>query len=388
MTRPAIIVASLMRLDGATGVQTHMREFVAYLRGQGVLFELATPFHALTLPLLLGLVVVRQGLERLWKPGAVALYRSGYAVLLWLRLWVLMRRHASCVVYAQCPVSAAVALRVCRQTTHRVVLVVHFNVSQADEWIGKGMLARESWLDRRIRALEHSVLQRVHGMVFVSAFMRRKLTQIWPGVAFARSAIIPNFVKSLRDAEPLPGIAGRDLVNIGTLEPRKNQAFLLRVLAEARRRGRDLTLTLVGDGPDRARLSQLVQELSLQDLVHFAGLAPHGRDHIPGHRLYVHSAVMETQGIVLLEAMSAGVPVIAAHVGGIPEVFEEGQQGCFWPLDDVTRACDILLKLLDDEPGRRAMGQAAWLRFSERFDAAVAAGRLYEYLCETPPTGH
>lgn len=387
MTQPTIIVASLMRLEGATGVQTHMREFLAYLRGQGLPCELATPFHALTLPLLLGLIAARRGLERLWKPGAVALYRSGYAALLWLRLWMLMRRHANCVVYAQCPVSASVALRVCRHASQRVVLVVHFNVSQADEWIGKGMLARGSWLDRRIRALERSVLQRVHGMVFVSAFMQRELSQIWPGIASARSAIIPNFVRSLQGAAPLPGMAGRDLVNIGTLEPRKNQGFLLEVLAEARRRGRDLTLTLVGDGPDRERLTHLAQMLGLQDLVHFAGFSPQGRDHIPGHRVYVHAAVMETQGIVLLEAMSAGVPVIAAHVGGIPEVFDEGQQGCFWPLGDVVRACDILLRVIDDEPDRQAMGQAAWQRFAERFNVGVAAGRLYAYLCSTPPAG-
>lgn len=387
MTQPTIIVASLMRLEGATGVQTHMREFLAYLRDQRLLCEVATPFHALTLPLLLALIAVRHGLERVWKPGAVALYRSGYAVLLWLRLWVLTRRHADCVVYAQCPVSASVALRVCRHAGQRVVLVVHFNVSQADEWIGKGMLASGSWLDGRIRALERSVLQRVHGTVFVSAFMQRELSQVWPGIASARSVIIPNFVQSLQVAEPLPGMAGRDLVNIGTLEPRKNQGFLLEVLAEAKRRGRHLTLTLVGDGPDRGRLTHQAQTLGLQELVHFAGFSPQGRGHIPGHRVYAHAAVMETQGIVLLEAMSAGVPVIAAHVGGIPEVFDEGAQGRFWPLDDVVRACDVLLDMLDDESKRQAMGQAAWQRFAERFSVGVAAERLYAYLCDTPSTG-
>lgn len=388
MSQPTIIVASLMRLEGATGVQTHMREFLSYLCAQKLPCEIATPFHALTVPLLVFLIAVRHGLERVWKPGAVALYRSGYAVLLWLRLWILMRRHADCVIYAQCPVSASVALRVCRHASQRVVLVVHFNVSQADEWIGKGMLDRGSWLDRRIRALELSVLQRVHGMVFVSAFMQRELSQTWPGIMSVRSAVIPNFVQPLLGAEPLPGMAGRDLVNIGTLEPRKNQGFLLEVLAEARRRGRNLTLTLVGDGPDRGRLTLQAQALGLQDLVYFAGFSPQGRGYIPGHRVYVHAAVMETQGIVLLEAMSAGVPVIAAHVGGIPEVFEEGEQGRFWPLDDVSRACDILLGVIDDESKRQAMGQAAWQRFAQRFNVDVAAERLYAYLCRTPSTGH
>jgi len=384
MTTPTVIVASLMRLEGATGVQTHMREFVAYLRQQGLPFEVATPFHALTMPLLMVLIALRHVLEWAWKPGAVALYRTGHAALLWCRLWVLLRRHANCVVYAQCPVSARVALRLRRHPSQRVVMVVHFNVSQADEWVGKGMLHRGSWLDRRIRALELAVLSRVQGLVFVSAFMQRELSHIWPGIHAVSAAIIPNFVKPLAGVAPLPGMAGRDLVNIGTLEPRKNQGFLLDVVAEARRRGRALTLTLVGDGPDRARLTQRTQELGLEDAVCFTGFSPQGRDHIPGHRLYVHAAVMETQGIVLLEAMSAGVPVIAAHVGGIPEVFDEAVQGRFWPLDDVSKACDILLAVMDDEPRRQSMGQAALGRFAERFDVGVAAQRLHVYLCSTP----
>lgn len=379
---PVIIIAALMRLEGATGVQTHMREFHAYLQRVGHPHVVATPFHWLTLPWLAVLIGLRKALEWAWKPAAVALYRSGHASLLGVRLAWLMWRHPGCVVYAQCPVSAGVALRLCRRPGHRVVLVAHFNVSQADEWVGKGMLTRGSWLDRRIRALESDVLQRVHGQVFVSAFMQQQLSQACPGIASVSSVVIPNFVQPLLDRQPLPGMAGRDLISIGTLEPRKNQGYLLRVLAEAKRRGRSLSLTLVGDGPLRASLARQVEEAGLSEQVCFVGFTPHGRAHIPGHRLYVHAALMESQGIVLLEAMSAGVPVVAAHVGGIPEVFDDGVEGRFWPLDDVARACDTLLGLLDDEANRVLMGQAALKRFSDRFEASVAARSLLAYLLE------
>lgn len=383
MTRsPVIIVAALMRLEGATGVQTHMRELHAYLQRMGQAHVVATPFQVLTLPLLAALIALRRFLEWAWKPAAVAVYRCGHAFLLGLRLAWLMRRHPDCVVYAQCPVSASVALRLCRGPAQRVVLVVHFNVSQADEWVGKGMLQRGSWLDRRIRALESEVVQRVHGLVFVSAFMQQQLGQVCPGISAVSSVVIPNFVQPLPDREPLPGMAGRDLISIGTLEPRKNQGYLLQVLAEARRRGRSLSLTLVGDGPHRASLARQVEELGLGEQVHFVGFTPNGRAHIPGHRLYVHAALMESQGIVLLEAMSAGVPVLAAHVGGIPEVFDDGVEGRFWPLDDVARACDILLSLLDDEALCARMGQAALTRFAQRFEASVAAAQLRAYLLE------
>lgn len=384
MKQPVIIVVSLMRLEGTTGVQAHMRDFVGYLAGKGVPYEVATPFHWLTAPLLAVFIGLRKLLERTWKPAAVALYRGGHAALLYLRLRYLMSRHPDCVVYAQCPMSASVALRCQRHATQRVALVVHFNVSQADEWIGKGMMKAGSWLDRHIRRIELGVVQRVQGLVCVSAFMREEVAKVWPGMDAANVAIIPNFVYSLASMQPKADMVGRDLVCIGTLEPRKNQGFLLEVLAEVRGRGRELSLTLVGDGPDRGTLTRRAQELGLANQVHFEGFSPQGRLYIPGHRLYVHAALMENLPVVLLEALSAGVPVLAARVGGIPEIFEDGVQGRFWPLDDVQRASDVLMALLDDPSGLADMSKAALQRFEDRFEVEAVAGRLHDYLRGLP----
>lgn len=384
MSQPVIILASLMRLEGTTGVQAHMREFVGYLAGRGLPYEVATPFHWSTSPFLALFIASRRLLERLLKPAAVALYRRGHSALLGVRLRALLRRHPNCVVYAQCPLSADVALRARRHPEQRVALVVHFNVSQSEEWIGKGMIARDGPMDRGIRALESSVVRRVQGLIFVSAFMLRELGKVWPGLDHSNAAIIPNFVKPLSGTSALPSVVGRDLICIGTLEPRKNQGFLLEVLAEARQRGRIVSLTLVGDGPDRGSLTKRVNELGLAEQVHFEGFSPQGRAYIPGHRLYVHAAVMENLPVVLLEALSAGVPVMAGAVGGIPEIFDDGVQGRYWPLDDVSRACDILLATLDDDKALVAMRAAAIERFQACFEAETVAGSLYGVLVSLP----
>lgn len=380
MTKPVVIVASLMRFEGTTGVQSHMGEFVRYLISVRAAHEVATPFHWLTSPLLVLLILLRKLLEKSFQGAAVQVYRRGHAFLLGYRLGWLMRRHPSCVVYAQCPVSAAVALKYVTRPSQRVALVVHFNVSQAEEWIGKGMVRPRSKQDELIRQLEADVVRRVDGLVFVSRFMQNELRKVWPDLNQGRVEIIPNFVRSLAESAPLHGMSGRDLVCIGTLEPRKNQAFLLRILHEAKQRGKRLTLTLVGDGPDRGALERLVLEYGLSEQVFFEGFSPQGRLFIPGHKLYVHAAQMENLPVVLLEALSAGVPVVAGRVGGIPEVFEDGIQGCFWPLDDPVKACDVLLGLLDDEEARFAMGRAAWRQFEQRFDVSVVARRLHGYL--------
>jgi len=384
MSSPVIIIASLMRLQGTTGVQSHMGEFVRYLTEVRQEHEIATPFHALTGPILLLLIALRKVLEHVCKPAAVAVYRGGHAWLLACRLRWLLLRHRDCVIYAQCPVSADVALRCLRHPTQRVALVVHFNISQAEEWIGKGMIERGGRLDRRIRLLEASVVKRVQGLLFVSRFMQSEMSKVWPQLDAANVAIIPNFVSAISGLSPLPGMAGRDLVCIGTLEPRKNQAFLLDVLAEARSRGRRLSLTLVGDGPDRSRLTERVRELGLQEQVHFEGFSPQGRTFIKGHRVYVHAALMENLPVVLLESLSAGVPVVAGQVGGIPEVFEDGVQGRFWPLTDPVGACEVLLSLLNDDSRLQAMRLAALQRFEERFELHAVAGRLREFLVSLP----
>lgn len=380
MTRPVVIVASLMRFHGTTGVQTHMGEFVRYMAAAGEPHEVATPFHWTTSPLLVLFVALRKLLERCLKPGAVVVYRQGHALLLWCRLRWLMWRHPRCVVYAQCPVSADVALRCARRATQRVALVVHFNVSQSEEWIGKGMLRRGSALDQRIRALEARVVHDVAGLILVSRFMQAELEKTNSGTRLAPVHVIPNFVRSLADVPPRDGVAGRDIVCIGTLEPRKNQGFLLDVLQEAKRRGRLVRLTLIGDGPDRPMLERRVAEAGLGEQVFFEGFSPQGRLYIPGHRLYVHAAQMENLPVVLLEALSAGVPVVAGRVGGIPEVFDEGVEGRFWPLDDAQAACDVLLSVLDDEAARQRMGRAALQRFERCFDATVVARRLHDCL--------
>jgi glycosyltransferase involved in cell wall biosynthesis len=369
-----------MRPEGTTGLQTHMREFEYFLKTRNLPYEVATPFYAAAAPLLHVFVALRWLLEVVWRPAAVWLYRAGHAFLLRLRLRALMRQHPQCMVYAQCPLSAAVALDCVRSASQTVNLVVHFNLSQADEWIDKGDIAPDGPIARGIRRLEASVLPRLHGIVYVSRFMQNELTQRMSCLTEVRSAVIPNFVKPIANDVVLEAARGRDLVSIGTLEPRKNQQFLLHVLAEARSRGQVLSLTLVGDGPDRGTLQALAQQLGVAEQVFFAGFSAGARAFIPGHKLYVHAARMENLPLVLIEALSAGVPILAAKVGGIGEVFEDGVQGRFWPLDHPSAACDALLDVLQQEGALDRMAAAASQRFNAVFESSVVGQRLHDFL--------
>jgi glycosyltransferase involved in cell wall biosynthesis len=231
---------------------------------------------------------------------------------------------------------------------------------------------------RAILATEARILPQLDGLVSVSQFMRAQLLQRIPALARVATTVIPNFAS-------LPGTAAEtippaDLINIGTLEARKNQRYLLEVLQHARQRGRRYTLNLVGDGPDRALLESLVEKFGLHGQVRFLGARRDAARLLRQHRVYVHSASMESFGIVLIEAMACGLPVFAAPVGGIPEVFDDGAEGCYWPLNNPAQAAAILIAVLEQPRRMAAMAEAARRRYRQCYTPEVAAARLWQFL--------
>ena len=86
---------------------------------------------------------------------------------------------------------------------------------------------------------------------------------------------------------------------------------------------------------------------------------------------------------MLIEALSCGVPVIAAPVGGIPEVFDDQCEGFFWPLESPGAACEILISALSDDELLKEMGSRGRIRFASEFCSEIVASRLHQYLVST-----
>jgi glycosyltransferase involved in cell wall biosynthesis len=372
-----IVIATALREEGITGVHTHVRQLRRYLAGQGTPATLLTPFSwggRLNVPVF-GLRLV---LHRISRPAGVAWYRYWHEVFLHRAL----RRHLAtagpCVIYAQGPPEARAALRARRGPHQRVVLAVHFRTSQADEWADKHDITRGGAVFRAIRRTERRVLPRVDGLVYVSGWARRAVLGWLPEARPVPSAVIGNFVAPL-EPEPHPEPQA-DLVTTGNLDLVKNHRFLLNVLAQARRRGQKLTLDIYGQGPCRRDLEQQIQQLELDQQVRLRGFRADLREFLPGYRAYVHASYSESSSLAIMEAMAAGLPVVAGDIGPLSELCDEGVEGRFWPLDDPARAAQVLLGLLDSEPERVAAGRAARDRFRRDFDATVMGPRLVSFL--------
>ncbi len=388
-----VVVASVMRPLGETGVRAHMRALLSAVaagrRDEGSeawpAVSVVSPFAA---PWRIGMLLGARALIEPFSPSlAVRWYRTGHGTLLRSVLAQRLADGAPCTLYAQCPVSAAAALTARASPRQKVVMAVHFNVSQADEWVQSGRIPRCGQDFYAIRAFEARWLPQVNALVFVSRFMRDVLLERLPMLARVPHAIVPNFVAD--PGEPtLVGAIGAgaseafdaDLVSIGTLEPRKNQAAQLEIVAAAHRAGSPLTLTLVGDGPDRAMLEARAAALGIADAVRFAGYVPDAARLLARHRALLHTARIENLPVAPIEALAAGRPIVAVPAGGTGELFDEGVEGLALPADDPHAAAALITDLLADPTRLAAMGRAARARHAARHAPARVARQLIDFL--------
>jgi PST family polysaccharide transporter len=372
----SLFIATIMTPSGETGVQTHFNELRRYLEGSQVATGILTPYGAPK-----ALRILAGGICRVFALFGTSTARYASLSLRQTLLWSVMRsrlpRNGAWTVYAQCPRSALAAMRCRKGISQRVVMIVHFNISQADEMVDRGWIKRGGAVFANARRCEQKALMGADGVVYCSAFMRLHLISRIAGLAERPYKILLNFISP--PALVADGPSG-DIITIGTLEPRKNQTFLLHVLAAARKRGKSYSLTIVGKGEDESHLRAEASRLGIAGQVAFAGYVKGASCLIARHKVYAHSAILENLPIAPIEALSAGVPVLAPPVGGIPEIVTDGVDGYLWDLNDVEGSTTKLIGILDHDGLRLRMGAAGKDKYNCQFRTDRLAPQLYRFL--------
>jgi len=366
-----LIVVTLMMPQGETGVQTHFNAILDEAAKHGIETRLIHPYSSSVIIARKASGLVGKLLRILNKEWLTLWSRWTHYYLIRYQLKRTLHHDGESVIYAQDPLSCRAALAT-RKKQHRVVAVVHFNISEAHEVLAKGLTIEGGLLYRHLQDNEAETLPSVDKLIFVSDFMRTVVNGRLPSLKSVPQAVIGNFIQDKSQRYIQPKLQG-DLITIGTLETRKNQAFILRVLARAHERGHRYRLTVIGNGPDRAMLEKLAAELKISDSVTFQGFQANAAEYMAGHCVYVHSALMESFGITLIEALSHGLPILAPPVGGIPDILIDGQQGYFWPLDDLNSAADKLCEVLENAALHAQLSTQARARFEAHFSEHALA---------------
>ena len=189
------------------------------------------------------------------------------------------------------------------------------------------------------------------------------------------------------------GLAAEDVV-IGSVDriqdDPKRFSDLILAFGEVSRNIPRARLLLVGDGPDRAMLERLAEQRGLGDAVVFAGYQADPRPFYWLMDVFALASAREAFGLVLVEAMLAGVPVVATAVGGMPHVLGHGAAGVLVPPLDPPAMAREITRLLMDAPERRRLAHAGQERarseFSpERYCADI--DRLYRRLARLVSVG-
>lgn len=170
----------------------------------------------------------------------------------------------------------------------------------------------------------------------------------------------------LRERYNLPESAFVCLTS-GRFVPQKGHKYLIDSAATLAAGHDDIFFVLLGDGPLEAQLVEQIRERSLQDRFVLCGMLENHQKAVFGADLYVHPAVVEPYGIVLVEAMAAALPVVATRVGGIPEVVEENRTAVLVDHADAEQLTTAILRFYNDHSFREAYGRAGYERFDRLF---------------------
>ncbi len=157
------------------------------------------------------------------------------------------------------------------------------------------------------------------------------------------------------------------LLCVGRLIPIKGHIVLLRAFAQARRRVPSLQLDLAGRGPLEPALRALGKELGVEDAVRFLGYVAPVQRAIEDAAAIVVPSMGEGFGMVALEAMERARPVIAAEIGGLGELVEEGITGYLVPTGEAEPLADAIVRLVADLPRAAEMGLAGRRRALDQF---------------------
>ena len=229
----------------------------------------------------------------------------------------------------------------------------------------------------------------------VSDFTRQEMVRHNPSLRALRFSYLPNTLgpsyppaqaaKTRSELGLPPGPLLLCVSRMSAAEPYKNVEWLIRSMTAVRQQLPAATLVIVGPGDDRARLERLVAELQLSDRVRFAGRVADDllQSYFAACDLFVLPSTGEGFGIVYLEAMYHAKACVGAAAGGVPEVIEDGVTGLLVNAEEKGQLPAAIVRLLQDDALRSAMGQAGKKRLEKEFSVESFRARLEALLRRT-----
>ncbi|MEO6587790.1 MAG: N-acetyl-alpha-D-glucosaminyl L-malate synthase BshA [Pyrinomonadaceae bacterium] len=228
--------------------------------------------------------------------------------------------------------------------------------------------------DRSYLPITRYGLQQSDGVTSVSKFLKQATIETFD---FDEIEVIPNFIcpshyQKIEDSPLKKAFAPNGeklLVHVSNFRAVKRPADCVEILAKVLRKGGNVKLIMVGDGPEFSAVQHLAKSLDVFEQVEFVGKQAKISEYVGISDIALLPSELESFGLAALEAQSCEVPVIATRVGGIPEVVTDGESGFLSDVGDTDKMSDDVMTLLNDEDLRTKFGKRGRELSVSRYDA-------------------
>ena len=342
------------------GAERHVVDLATALRRKGYEVEVACSVaDGLSKPLEEAGVSVRPLTGRLVKRRVSAAYALGIRRLLGERRFDLVHAHifASAAAAAIATLGSGIPLVVTEHT-------------------------EATWQTRLARWVSRWVYRRAERIIAVSTPIGRRLISR-DGVPPDLVTVISNAVIPASEAPPdapeaLPDewLEGPLVGVVARLQPEKGVANFLKAVARVSEVSPEARFLVVGDGPLREELLGLAERVGIRERVWFLGYRADARALVGLMDVLAVPSLTEGSPLIVLEAMAAGVPVVASAVGGIPDQVRHGEEGLLVPPDDPGALGDALGGLLRDLARAHRLGEAGRRRTENEFSHDALVRRI------------
>jgi glycosyltransferase involved in cell wall biosynthesis len=178
--------------------------------------------------------------------------------------------------------------------------------------------------------------------------------------------LIHNAIDLSRFQQSTMPINHNNLIMIGSLIDLKGQELAIRTIAELNKRNIPISLTLVGDGPNSSQLKELTKTLQIESLVEFTGFVDFPESLLQNASIYIHTSYSEAFGLVIVEAMACGLPVVCTDGFGNRDLIQDGENGFIVWTRDPQQLADKVQLLLENKEEYIRISQNA-LNYAQNF---------------------
>lgn len=215
------------------------------------------------------------------------------------------------------------------------------------------------------KTFKKSALKKTDHTIAVSNRNKQLLLKLYPKLLKEKITTVHNGIDLTNFTKPILNFYTQDrnqlrhklfnatseefiIISIAELHPRKGLTYLIEAFKKVYETEPKTKLIIVGEGPQRKTLEKLIKKLELVNKIMLIGKHENIAQILKSSNLFVLASVKEAFGLVLLEAMAAGLPIIASNTGGIPEIIENHKSGELVPPQDYNALADKIIEVMNN----------------------------------------